>query len=162
MSTVMPGIDSRFNLASGRFGSPAHAEALGRGVTRGMAPYLFGQYGDERARMMQASSMAPGLAREDYFDISQLGQVGTARENLERQRLQDAISRFEFGQQEPTSRTQQYLAAIGGTAPLLAGTGQTTGRVQQSMNPLAMGLGAATTLGGAALGNPFLFGNPFG
>ena len=154
LSTVRPSIDSMFGGASGRLGSPAHAEALGRGVSNAMAPYLFGEYGAERNRMMQASGMAPGLAREDYFDIGQLRGVGTEREALERQRLQDEISRFEFGQQEPTSRTMQFMQALGGSAPLIGGAGTT--RVQQpGMNPLLMGLGAATTLAGGATMYPF-------
>lgn len=138
MSTVMPGVDSQFGMASGRFGSPLHAEALSRGVTRGMAPYLFGEYGAERGRMMDASRMAPGLGQADYFDIGQLAQVGQMRRGLEQERLM-----------EPGQRTMQYLAALGGTAPLLAGTGTSTQR--QFMNPLMMGLGAGTTLAGAAL-----------
>lgn len=157
LSSVMPQVSSQFGGASGRFGSPAMAEALGRGVSRGMAPFLFQEYGAERGRQQQAAQMAPGLAREDYFDIGQLGQVGAARENLERQALQDEISRFNFGQQEPVQRLQNYMGILGGSAPLIAGSGTTQASTQQAFNPLTFGLGAATTLGGAALGNPFAF-----
>ena len=151
MSSVMPQVDSQFGMASGgRFGSPAHAEALGRGVSRGMSPYLFGEYGAERDRMMQASGMAPGLAREDYYDLGQLGQVGAARESLERQKLQDEMARFDFGQMEPTQRIQDYMGILSGSAPLIAGSGTTT--AQQSTNPLMMGLGMLTSLGGAGIG----------
>ena len=152
MSQVMPGVDSQFNMASGRFGSPAHAEALGRGVSRGMAPFLFDefgrQYGDERNRMMMASQAAPGLAREDYYDMMQLGEVGGMRRALEQERIT-----------EPGRRAQQYLAALSGTAPLLAGTGTST--TTESMTPLGMGLaGAGMTAqlaGGLA---PLAFGGP--
>jgi len=156
MSSVMPQVDSQFGMASGRFGSPAHAEALGRGVSRGMSPFLFQEYGAERGRMQDAAQAAPGLAREDYFDIGQLGQVGASREALDRMALQDEMSRFQFGQDEPRQRLQQYMGILSGSAPLIAGSGTTTAQ-QPGINPLAMGLGAATTLGGAALGNPFMF-----
>ncbi len=150
MSQVMPGIDSQFGGASGRFGSPAHAEALGRGVSRGMAPYLFDefgrQYGDERNRMMMASQAAPGLAREDYYDMMQLGEVGGMRRALEQERIT-----------EPGRRVQQYLAALSGTAPLLAGTGTTT--TTESMTPLGMGLaGAGMTAQMAGAMAPLAFG----
>ncbi len=145
MSTVMPGVDSRFNMASGRFGSPLHAEALGRGASRAMAPYLFNEYGNERNRMMQATQLAPSLAREDYFDMAQLGMVGDMRRQLEIERIT-----------EPARRAQAFLAALSGTAPLLAGTG--TSETSENISPLGMGLvgaGMATqlggTLGGAAL-----------
>ncbi len=157
MSSVMPQVDSQFGMASGRFGSPAHAEALGRGVSRGMAPYLFGEYGAERGRQMQAAGMAPGMAQADYFDIGQLANVGAAREGLEGRALQDEINRFNFYQQEPVNRLQNYMGILGGSAPLIAGSGTTQATTRQPFNPLTFGLGAATTLGGAALGNPFAF-----
>ena len=159
LSSVMPQVSSQFGGASGRFGSPAMAEALGRGVSRGMAPFMFQEYGNERARQQQAAQMAPGMAQADYFDIAQLANVGAAREGLERQALQDEISRFNFGQQEPITRLQNFMGILGGSAPLIAGSGTT--QMQQpgpQTNPLLMGLGAATTLGGAALGNPAFFG----
>lgn len=160
LSSVAPQVYSQFGGASGRFGSPAMAEALGRGVSRGMAPFLFQEYGAERGRQQQAAQMAPGLAREDYYDIGQLGQVGSMRENLERQALQDEINRFNFYQQEPTQRIQDYMGILQGSAPLIGGAGTTQATAQQSQpfNPLTFGLGAATSLGGAFLGNPFAFG----
>ncbi len=157
MSSVMPQVAGQFGGASGRFGSPAMAEALGRGVSRGMAPFLFQEYGAERGRQQQAAQMAPGLAREDYYDIGQLGQVGSMRENLERQALQDEINRWNFAQAEPVQRLQNYMGMISGSAPLIGGAGTTQATTQQPFNPLTFGLGAATSLGGAFLGNPFAF-----
>ncbi len=143
MSTVMPQVDSQFGMASGRFGSPAHAEALGRGVSRGMAPYLFQEYGAERARQQQAAGMAPGMAQADYFDIGQLGRVGQARDQLARAALQDQMNRFNFYQMEPTQRIQNYMGILGGSAPLIGGAGQVT---QQA------GGGGGLSAGGAASG----------
>lgn len=102
-SAVMPGVDSQFGTG-GRFGGALQAEALGRGVSRGMAPYLDA----ERNRMMQASEMAPELAREDYFDIGQLGDVGAAREDLYSRELQDQVDRWNFAQQEPNTRISNF------------------------------------------------------
>ena len=151
LSTVRPSIDSMFGGASGRLGSPAHAEALGRGVSNAMAPYLFGEYGNERARMMQAAGMAPQMAREDYFDIGQLGQVGAARENLERMALQDEMSRFQFAQREPIDRTMQYMQALQGSGPLIGGAGTTTSGAGGGGPSVMGGLGGAAS--GAAMGS---------
>ena len=160
MSEVRPGVDSAF-ARGGRFGSPLHAEALGRGVSRGMAqslvPLALGQqqlYGAERGRMMGAAQMAPQLAREDYFDISQLGGVGAAREDLYGRALEDQISRFNFMQADPVQRLQTYMALISGGMP--AGAGATVSRGGQQgpgtlgtlMGIAGLGLAGAGTLGG--------------
>lgn len=106
-SSVIPDVDSQFG-AGGRFGGALQSEAIGRGVSRGLAPYLDA----ERNRMMQASEMAPGLAREDYFDISQLGQVGLQREDLYGRTLQDQVDRWNFGQQEPFERISNFSSVL--------------------------------------------------
>lgn len=155
MSTVMPQVDSQFGMASGRFGSPAHAEALGRGVSRGMAPYLFQEYGAERARQQQAAGMAPGMAQADYFDIGQLGQVGQAREQLARAALQDQMNRFNFYQMEPTQRIQDYMGILGGSAPLIGGAGQMT-QMAGGGGGLSPGGAASGAAGGALAGSAIM------
>ena len=50
-------------------------------------------YADERSRQQQAASMAPDLAATDYYDIAQLGQVGAAREAMEREKLAEDVAR---------------------------------------------------------------------
>ncbi|KKM78963.1 hypothetical protein LCGC14_1354620, partial [marine sediment metagenome] len=112
-SQVRPGVDSMF-AGSGRAGSPAHAEALGRGVSRGMAPYLFNEYGRERGMQESAASRAPGLAREDYFDIGRLANVGAKREGKAQEELQDSMSRWQFAQNEPGNRLSNYMNLIRG------------------------------------------------
>lgn len=158
LGTVKPGVDTMFEMA-GRGGSPLQAEALGRGVSQGMAPHLFGSYEAERQRMMDASRLAPQLAREDYFDIGQLGQVGAAREAMSQRELSDAMARHEFAQMEPYQRIQRYGGILGGTAPLIGGAGGMTTGTQQQINPLALGLGLYSTMqGGAMRMLPFMMG----
>lgn len=67
---------SRFN----RTGSPAHSEAMARGVASATIPMRAQQYDNERARQMQASLFAPTLAAQDYTDASALMNVGGMRE----------------------------------------------------------------------------------
>jgi hypothetical protein len=123
---VQPGLDSSF-AGAGRYGSGLHlaaqqnaqqvlAEQLAN-ITSGMA---YQGYGDERRNMLQAASLAPNLAAQDYLDIGQLASAGAARER-QYQNLTDAeIARFNFGQQLPYNKLAQYQNLIqgnyGGTA----------------------------------------------
>lgn len=140
MSSVMPQVDASF-MQHHRFGSPLHAEALGRGVARGMAPLLE----SERERMMQASALAPTLAQQDYFDINQLAGVGARREDLYGRALQDQINRWNFMQQEPEQRLQNYMNLVrggfGGTS-----TGSQIAQTDTGMDPVQTGVGAAMSL----------------
>lgn len=120
MSDVRPQVDSQF-AAGGRTGSGMHSESLGRGLGRGMAPL----YNAERGRMMQASAMAPQLAREDYYDIDRLMGVGAKREDLYSRQLGDQMARWDFSQQEPGARIGQYMGLLQSGLPF--GTQKTSG-----------------------------------
>ncbi len=173
LSAVEPAVASRWGRAGRMGGSPLAAESFGRGVTRGIAPYEFqaaesaadrasreymqerglmegaagreyGLHGMERGFMEDAARRAPGLAREDYFDIGKLAEVGAMREGKKRERLADRMARWDFAQNEPGNRIEQYMRLIsgnyGGTT-----TGQTT---SPGANPFLLGTGAALGLAG--------------
>lgn len=150
-SSVVPGVDSTFGLGR-RFGSPLHAQAIGRGVSRGLAPYLE----SERGRMMQASAMAPTLAREDYYDLDRLMGVGARREDLYSRELADQMARWDFAQQEPGTRIANYMNL------LQSGSPYTTTRTSGGGGGKGAGQTALGVLGGAAsvagLGGPGGFG----
>lgn len=112
VSGVKPQIESQF-ATSGRSGSALANEALGRGVSRGMSPFLDA----ERNRMMQATSMAPGLANQDYYDINQLLGAGGMYDDKYQQRLDENVRRWDFAQNEPYTRMQRYMQLIGGAIP---------------------------------------------
>ena len=143
LSEVQPRVASTFARAGRTGGSPLHAEALGRGVSRGMAPYLFGEYGRERGIMEGAAARAPGLAREDYYDPAKLGQVGAARESKAEEGLAEEIARFNFGQQEPTNRLAQYMNLIQGN---YGGTSTASTTAAQSANSALLGAGTGLRL----------------
>lgn len=149
LAQVQPQVAGTFARAGRTGGSPLAAEALGRGVSRGMAPYLFGEYGRERGAMEAAAGRASGLAREDYYDIGQLSKVGASRELKASETLGDEISRWNFAQAEPIDRIAKYMGLIGGG---YGGSTTTTGQQSTQTNPLLMGLGAATNLAPLALG----------
>jgi hypothetical protein len=134
-NAVRPQVDSAFE-AGGRYGSNLHAESLGKGFGRAMAPL----YDAERNRQMGAMAGAPGLAMADYTDPTMLQGVGAAREQ-QAQRFAD----------EPTRRLQNYMGLIGGSG--YGGTTTTTGGAGSS--PL---LGAA----GGAMSGYGMTGSPWG
>lgn len=159
LSQVQPQVASTFARAGRTGGSPLAAEALGRGVSRGMAPYLFGEYGRERGIQENAAARAPSLAREDYFDIGQLAQVGAAREGKAGESLAEQIARFNFGQSEPTNRIAQFMGLIQGN---YGGTSTATQTARQASDPLGMGIGTGLGLAGTVGGFPTAGGGSVG
>lgn len=126
---VLPSIQGSFSGAGRTGGSPLQAEAVGRGLARGIAPY-----------QEAAAARAPGLAREDYFDIGQLRDVGAAREMKAQENLQDSIARFNFKQDEPANRLGRYMQLIQGNYG-----GTTTQSERSQINPYTTGAGLAAT-----------------
>lgn len=103
-------VDPMFAQAHSRVGSPGHAEALGRGVARGMTPYMEA----ERGRQLQAAGMAPQMAMADYADIQALGGVGMQKQALDQAAINEQMARFQYEQDEPTRRIQDYMGLVGG------------------------------------------------
>jgi len=143
-SAIQPGLDSSF-AASGRGASGAHYSELAKQMSNAVAPLAFQNYENERGRQMQAAQMAPGQAGQDYADLAMLGQVGGQREGLAQQQMADQIARFNFGQQEPSSRINDYMRNISGQ---YGGTQTTT--TPLTSNSLLSGLGGAGI--GASIG----------
>ena len=106
-SQVRPNVDSAFSGA-GRYGSDAHAEALSRGFTEGIAP-VFAQ------QQSQAAALANPLANQDYTDLAQLQGVGTARDQYGQALVTDAYNRFNAQQQRPYSNMDWYTAQLYGS-----------------------------------------------
>lgn len=126
----------------GQFGQADIANRLGAASTIGDI------YGSERGRQLAALGIAPGLANQDYFDISQLGQVGAQRQAMEQAGIDDAMARHEFEQNLPYYRLGQYQNFIN---PILGVGGSSTATQPMYRNRFAGGLGGA--LAGAQLGS---------
>ena len=133
---VEPNVAAQFSRA-GRSFSPAHAGTLGAGITNALAPFAFGQYGEERQNQLRAAALAPSIAGQDYADIGALANVGAQREG----RQQSALD-------EPMRRLREYAALIG--SGNVGGTTTTTAPYFNP-SPLSQGLGAASSLGGLGL-----------
>jgi len=115
---------------AGRYGSGASADIQNR-AAQTMSNTLANKYGElayqnyatERGAQNAAALNAPTLAAADYADISQLGKVGQQMEDYQQQALQADIDRFNFEQNLPQNKLNQFLTQVYG-AP--AGTTSTT------------------------------------
>lgn len=147
---VTSNVNSLFTKA-GRFGSGANQEVLADSLGDLATDIYYKNYQDERNRMMDAVNVAPGLAQEDYADIQALANVGASREELEYAKLQDSINRFDYEQQKPYFKLNQYLGALGSNVPTMT--------VENS--PVYRNTGA-NILSGAGMGSDLgnIFGSP--
>ena len=159
-------VQSQFSRA-GRLGSGANQEILSRSLGE-LANRVYGdQFDKERDRQFQATQIAPQLGEMDFNDITRLQQVGADRESLEMAKLQDAIARYDYNQQQPYIKLNQYLGSLGAavpsttvsTQPVFRNTGAgllggalTGARLAGMVPGLSGGMGA---IGGGLLGGFF-------
>jgi hypothetical protein len=124
--------------AAGRYGSGGMANQAREALTDLGAK----TYAAERGNQMQALSLAPSIANQDYFDLQQLQGVGAAREQQAGAQLQDEINRWNYQQNAPDEALRRYMTLVGG------GTygGSSSGTQPIYSNNLASGLGAAAAL----------------
>lgn len=109
-------VQSQFSKA-GRLGSGANQEILSRSLGE-LANRVYGdQFDKERDRQFQATQIAPQLGEMDFNDLARLQQVGQEKESLEMAKLQDAIARYDYNQQQPYIKLNQYLGALGASVP---------------------------------------------
>lgn len=90
------------------------------------AAQLYGNLGQsDNAMRLAAIGAAPGLAANDYTDLSALQGVGQAREGQATNQLNDLLSRWDFSQNSGWDLLSKYAAAVNGYAGL-GGTSTTT------------------------------------
>jgi hypothetical protein len=138
-------VNARFAQAGMAFGGN-HAGELGS--SQGQLRYQ--DFARKAQEQQAASQFAPQLAREDYFDLGQLQQVGSQREGAMQDQINADINRYNAVQNAPINELALYQQLIGGN---LGGTTTATQPVQNQGSPVAGILGG---LGQAAL--PFLSG----
>ena len=115
---------------AGRYGSGASADIQNRAATT-LANTLANKYGElayqnygaERAAQNAAALAAPQLAAADYADIAQLGNVGKQMEGYQEAALQADIDRYNYAQNLPQNKLNQFLTQVYGSP---AGTTSTT------------------------------------
>ena len=107
---------------AGRYGSGAQENLFNRAGTT-LANTLankagelsYSNYAAERARQEAAVAGAPALANADYTDINQLLKTGQATEDYANTALQADINRFNYQENLPTAKLNQYAQYLSGT-----------------------------------------------
>lgn len=131
-------------LQSNASGQALNAFDAERARQANAANLAYNAYGQERGLQQQMIGQAPSLAASDYADLAQLMNVGAAREQMAQNQLNDQINRYNFEQNLPATKLQQYMANVAG------GTVGSTGTTSQPVfsNPTSQTLGALSTLAG--------------
>ena len=119
---------------AGRYGSNVGADIQNRAAST-LANTLANKYGElayqnygaERGRQEAAAMGAPGLAQADYADIQQLANVGKTAEDYQSQALQADIDRFNYQQNLPYQKLQNYANLIGQSPMGSVSTTQSSG-----------------------------------
>jgi hypothetical protein len=137
-------VNSAFSSA-GRYGSGAHTGVLADKMNELATSIYGGNYQQERGRQTAMTALAPTLAANDYADANALSSVGNVREQQAGNELQDKINRFNYLENVPYMKLQQYSGLLNG----LGGLGGTSTQT----SPLYRTGSAAGILGGASTGS---------
>ena len=107
---------------AGRYGSGAQENLFNRAgntlantLANKAGELAYTNYAAERARQEAAVAGAPALANADYTDINQLLKTGQAQEDYANTALQADINRFNYEQNLPTAKLNQYAQYLSGT-----------------------------------------------
>jgi len=108
------GLQSRA-AQSGRYGSQAlnqqvgqAQDIFGRNLAESAGQLAYQSAEAERGRQQAAIAGAPQMAEADYGDIQRLMTTGQMGEQYQSAELQDAINRFNFEQNLPAMKLNQY------------------------------------------------------
>lgn len=159
---TQPGIESAFARA-GRGSSASSGRAVG--VAQGELADSLGDlasqfyYTDYERRMGDRFRGAALLGEADRLDAGKIGVLGAAgaqEDAYSQQRLDEMIARFNFGQQEPQQRLDQFGQRVGAITNGYSTT-ETSGLPGGGSPGLAVGLGLMSALatvfsGGAGAG----------
>jgi hypothetical protein len=121
---ILPSIASQYS-AAGRYGSGAMQQATGRATelgTRALGDVTAQVAQQQQGRMLEAQTSLPSFLGSmpqvlggALAPSTALAGVGAQREAIAGQPLQEAMRRFEYGQQLPYSQLSGYLSSIYGS-----------------------------------------------
>lgn len=106
---------------AGRYGSNVQNDLFNRAGTtlantlaNKAGELAYTNYAAERGRQEAAAAGAPQLAAADYGDIAQLAKAGQTAEGYQQSALEDSINRFNFEQNLPQNKLNQFLTQVYG------------------------------------------------
>lgn len=107
-------------------------------------------YNTSRTQQLQAATLAPNLANQDYVDLQQQGNIGSQISNYQQQTIDAAKAKWDYEQQAPQTALQNYQNNISGNYG-----GQSTHSTQNQNGALAGDIGnlVGSFLGGSGGGS---------
>lgn len=112
--------------------------------------------------MLRAAGLAPSVQAGQYSPFETMFNAGTAQQGISQQSIDDAIARWNFGQELPYNRLNEYIGQVTGN---YGGTTQLTQPYFNNSNSLGSTLGGVGSLigglsgaSGASSGLGFLLG----
>ncbi len=149
---VLPGITSQF-AAGGRTNSGLHqdtvnqaTQALTDSLSNMAGTMAYNNYSNERSNQIKDTALAPSIANQDYYDINQLGTVGSILEGQNQANINSDINRYNYNSNADWQRAVDYLSTLAG-APGGSSSSTTQG---QSGSPFTSALSGAAS--GAGIG----------
>jgi hypothetical protein len=114
LSNVVPGIEATFN-GGNRMNSPGGAFAASQGAASAIAPYAFSDYETQIGNILKGAAIAPELQNSAVQNLGLINQAGQTEQGQQQAQLNDAINRWNFGQQLPYNRQSIFDQMISGT-----------------------------------------------
>lgn len=149
-SKVMPAINSqammRGRLPTAGEGSNAYADTMTRALTEAYSPWASQNWQFGQKQMADMARLYPQLRAMDYYDAGALAKVGEEQQGLADRELADAQTRWDFYQNQPQNKLNEYMATVGG---------QNWGRSGETITPVQRptDLGSAISIGTGLLGS---------
>lgn len=110
---VLPSVNSMFSSA-GRYGSGAHGDTAATALTREFAPYASQMHQQGLQRMDQASDRSFDFAADDWRNLAALEGIGSKRQQLAQNEINDATKRWDYYQNQPQNKLNQFMSTISG------------------------------------------------
>ena len=110
---VTPQVNAQFS-AAGRYGSDSHAGAMTTALTNAYAPYAAQQYNTGISQMQTAAAQAPQFDQSQWNDINNMNTLGNQQQQYGQQQTNDAVNRYNYNQNLPQAKLNQYQSNING------------------------------------------------
>lgn len=152
---ILPGVRSGSTVAGGQYsgGSTRQGVAEGlaidrtnQGLSDSLAEMYLKNYQGGMQTMAQQTNANQGVMGQQAYAPDMLAAVGGQKRALEQASLDEQIAKF-YSQQDLELSKAQNLMALIGQMPGAVGTSTVSG-AQPGQNPLMMGMGLMSSLGG--------------
>jgi hypothetical protein len=108
---VIPQVESQFS-AGGRYGSPSMGAALTTSLADAIAPQMYGQYQANQQLQQGAAGMAPNQANQDWNDLGQLQQAGSAQDQYAQNQVNANVAHWNYNQNLDQNKLAQYMQLL--------------------------------------------------